>query len=438
MLQAVSNVAWPLVAYASVWRHAAGTGLEPLAQAVLGFALLHIDARQGRDWLEPLAIALEPRGTALEALDAPVHARLAELRAACGEHGLAREASARALQVATTRGDHVSWVHARWQQAIDATAQGVFDEAVRGFDEAMARAEVASMPHALAGLRMGRGNALYYRDGDLVASQVEIERAYALYERFGDTRGLAACAVNLGATLLARGEQTQAVRWFERAAEHARVLDNQRLLGAALGNLAGIAARAGDHEAAVSLYDQSVAARHRAGDATGEALARTQRAAVAESMGALDVALLDVDAAVRALSAIGDRGHLAIALAQRARVLAALSRHTEAHVTLLAALDLVVERASIEDALVVLYGAALTYAAAGRDAWALQAALAVATSEVAGLHLRASASALAHELGARWNGRPSAGAGADPRALAAALLAEVRSAPPAPAAPRDG
>lgn len=40
MLQAVSNVAWPLVAYASVWRHVAGTGLEPLAQAVLGFALL--------------------------------------------------------------------------------------------------------------------------------------------------------------------------------------------------------------------------------------------------------------------------------------------------------------------------------------------------------------------------------------------------------------
>ena len=413
--------------------------LRPEHVHALGsLALLHVDARRGRDWLEPLALALEAPGACLEALDAPVHARLAELRAACGEPDLAREASSRALQVATARGDHVSWVHARWQQALDAVAHGMFDEAVRAFDESAVRAEVAGMPHALAGLRMGRGNALYYRDGDLAASKAEIERAYALFERFGDTRGLAACAVNLGATLLARGEQAQSGRWFERAAEHARALDNQRILGVALGNLAGIAARAGDHGTAARLYDQSVAARRGAGDVTGEALARTQRAAVAVSTGAFDVALLDVDAAVRALSAIDDRGTLAIALAQRARVLAALARHGEAHVSLLAALDLVAERASLEDTLVVLYGAALTYAAAGRRDVALMVATAVAAAEVAGHHLRASAAALAHELGERSNGRLDVGAGSDPRALAAALLADMRSAAPVPTAPPDG
>ena len=40
VLQAISNVAWPVVAYASIWRHTVGTGLEPLAQGVLGFSFL--------------------------------------------------------------------------------------------------------------------------------------------------------------------------------------------------------------------------------------------------------------------------------------------------------------------------------------------------------------------------------------------------------------
>lgn len=395
------------------WLQAAGpvrAALTPTAVHAVGrVAELTDDAPRFRAWFEAAWAAGGPdAGQPFEDdVAAAVAVWLAHLRFAGG----AGEASEALLDLAEAVGDARVRALARWQRATIVSAAGEHDRAATLLERAADDAEALGDADLLAGVLLARGNAVFFRDGDLDACEALLKRAHALHERSGSPRGLAAAAINLGAVANDRGDLAAAAAWFVRAAEHARAIGNRRLEGVAAGNLGGLALAERDADAAERHFDAAIAARRAVGDAVGVAFVRTRRATVLAHRGAVDAALLDLHEVVAALEPLGDVGMLVHALGTRARLLEALGRLPAAEADARAALDRVVREGAVEDALLALATAATVLAATGRAVPAGQAADAVLAHPAANFALRQRAEEAIARAGVRAGVRAGSATG---------------------------
>jgi hypothetical protein len=142
--------------------------------------------------------------------------------------------------------------------------QGTFDDALAVL------APVRSQdPRVVAEFEQVTGEVLFWRKlvggtGTWEELQARFERARALRESAGDTRGLAESTFYRG--LIAQFTDGDARAWFENSLAIARTVDDPLLRSYPVRHLADLAESAGDLDAADRQHREALALRERAGD----------------------------------------------------------------------------------------------------------------------------------------------------------------------------
>lgn len=164
---------------------------------------------------------------------------------------------------------------------------------------AMAAKDERTEASALANL------AVLYETGGLDTEALPLHRrAMQMFERQGRRDALASTLLNLGNLFEARDELAEAMAAYRRALDIKREIGAPGV-GAALGNMALVASRRGNHEDALQLLTEAVAAHDREGDTLGTAVALRNQADVLGALARFDEATAALDRADRLAGAAG-------------------------------------------------------------------------------------------------------------------------------------
>ena len=214
-----------------------------------------------------------------------------------------------ATEVGLTAGLRLYWV-----------IRGRFAEGRRLFERAVAHSSGEPALHAQA---LFHGAAFAMRRGDLATARDEWTTALGLFRELGDDEESARCTAELGSVALAEGDLDRAEALYREAAAAFAAQGRRLREGAALGNLASIAAERGDWAVAEAEGERVVRIQREAGDQEGLTITMHNLARVKLALGRLDEARrLEADA-LDAAARLGYREVIAYGLGTMAELVLA-------------------------------------------------------------------------------------------------------------------
>jgi serine/threonine protein kinase/tetratricopeptide (TPR) repeat protein len=155
------------------------------------------------------------------------------------------------------------------------------------------------------------------------------QQGRGMYERIGDDRGAAACALGTAALALQMGEVTRAARLLQQAQAALVRGGDERRHADCLRLRAEAARRSGQLDSAESLIAEALTLYARLGNRVGQGEATFTRAEIARSKGNYDEAVGGYRAALRTLEAAGSED-VGLVLTRLGHVLAEQDRLTDA------------------------------------------------------------------------------------------------------------
>jgi tetratricopeptide (TPR) repeat protein len=123
---------------------------------------------------------------------------------------------------------------------------------------------------------MLRLSILADRQGDNAEANRQTQRAFNIYERVGNQRGMAGAYHMLGIISEGRGDYDEAARQYQRALDINEQLDNQRDTAGIYHQLGILAQRRGDYDEAARQYQRSLDINEQLGDQAGTATSYSQ------------------------------------------------------------------------------------------------------------------------------------------------------------------
>jgi len=253
--------------------------------------------REGEGWSAPL---LEKLGTASDARAARCWTTGARVAFYRGENEIARQRSARALELARQAGDAPATAHALLIRALSLnTASRAEANATMAIclDEFRAVGE----PWGMALATQYRGVLLYFQPNEVERSEVYLKEGGARFEALGDTWGSTATAAYLSLIAVARGDLDAADRLARQNLQSARATGDRFRESAGLHQVARIAWARGESERAVASVRENIALQVERG-------ALTEAVELARWLAFLHWRLGDTAVAARLLGACGPPG----------------------------------------------------------------------------------------------------------------------------------
>src|SRR6185369_4992916 len=206
---------------------------------------------------------------------------------------------------------------------------GRTDEALAAFRE-MLELSFRLALHGKGGAAHNRMGRVHRDTGSLALAQEHLETSLTLFERAGDTRGIASCHDDIGKLLWMRGEYEMALEELRRGLDMRKELGDGRSIALSLNNIGLVWRDHGQQSQAREALEAALAIRRERNDPLG----------IVESLNALGDLALDQSDAEKALKLfyeahaiardVGEHNRIALVLTNIGEALLRLKRTEEA------------------------------------------------------------------------------------------------------------
>ena len=165
---------------------------------------------------------------------------------------------------------------------------------------------------------------------DLPLTRSYAEEALSLYERLGDTRGVARASSDLGHAALLAGNYARAQELYERSLAAAREAADPRNVAGAIGSLGNLALVRGDYEAALVPCRESLVLNRELGNPLAIAVSLINVAFASLCLSRLEEAKATIKESLQLLYELRDRHKIGLCLSLAGSIAASEDRMVEA------------------------------------------------------------------------------------------------------------
>jgi len=196
------------------------------------------------------------------------------------------------------------------QKAVMKYFKGDYDQALRGYDEALALFRELGDEGDIGLVLSNIGTVHWMRDDYDEALRYHYE-GLALFREVGHQRGIAFSINNIGLVHLHRGEYDEAIGHFKEALSMFRQLGDQRHASISLNNMGTVHIYLGNYEEALRYHHETLLTRRELGDRHGIASSLANISIVHNERGEYDQALQYNNDALSIFRELGDRPSMA-------------------------------------------------------------------------------------------------------------------------------
>ena len=237
-----------------------------LGAALWRFWWVRSYVREGRAWLEQIAIHADELGPALRAR---VFNALGALIEEQSDFAQAVGHYAAALALFRAEGDAAGAMAALNNLGGAYYKLNTFEQAAASFEESAELARAAGDRYGLGVALHNLAGVIYDSGGDMARARTVLEESLGIWRELGMVSGVAITLSSLGQMALITGDNPAAAHFFAESLPVLREHADARSVSLSLAGLGRASQRMGDYAAATAAYHEALTLRHQSGDRLG-------------------------------------------------------------------------------------------------------------------------------------------------------------------------